>query len=162
MFKLETRQSFELVQQLTENNVSFSLDWRGKWRAGATQQTKDHARDLNPERFQGALRVRRSGRNTLNSKVQVAVDVHALSRVLACIRQMSPPALPPGQVELFLPPTRAICQPLWGKPRAEREECLSTSSPARGRCAAKRSFPLTLLARSLVQEDMTSRRGPNE
>ena len=37
---------------------------------------------LNPERFQGALRVRRSGQNTLNSKVQVAKDVHALSRVL--------------------------------------------------------------------------------
>ena len=42
---------------------------------------------------------------------------------------MSVPALPPGQVELFLPPTRAIFQPLWGKPRAEREECLSTSPP---------------------------------
>ena len=42
---------------------------------------------------------------------------------------MSVPALPPGQVELFLPPTRAIFQPLWGKPRAEREECFSTSPP---------------------------------
>ena len=81
------------------------------------------------------------------------------SRLLECIRQVSPPALPPGQVGLFLPPTRAIFQPLWEKPRAEREECLSTFSPARGRCALERSFPLTLLARCSVQEDTTSRRG---
>ena len=49
------------------------------------------------------------------------------SRLLAYIRQVSPPALRPGQVELFLPSTRAMFQPLWGKPRAERGECLSTS-----------------------------------
>ena len=41
---------------------------------------------LNTERFQGALRVRRSGQNTLNSKVQVAQDVHALNRALECTR----------------------------------------------------------------------------
>ena len=47
------------------------------------------------------------------------------SRLLECTRQVSPPALPPGQVRLFLNPTRAIFQPLWEKPRAEREDCLS-------------------------------------
>ena len=51
------------------------------------------------------------------------------SRLLECTRQMSPPALPPGQVGLLLPPTRAIFKPLWEKPRAEREECLSTFLP---------------------------------
>ena len=81
------------------------------------------------------------------------------SQLLECIHQVSPPALPPGQVGLFLPPTRAIFQPLWENPRAEREECLSTSPPARGRCALKRRFPLTFLARSSVQEDPTSRPG---
>ena len=60
------------------------------------------------------------------------------SRLLESIHQVSPPALPPGQVGLFLSPTRAIFQPLWEKPRAEREECLSTSASARGRCALKR------------------------
>ena len=33
-----------------------------------------------------------------------------------------------GHVEPFLPPTRAIFQPLWGKTRVERGECLSIST----------------------------------
>ena len=40
-------------------------------------------------------------------------------------REVTPPPLRPGQIEPFLPPTRAIFQPLWGKTRAERGECLS-------------------------------------
>ena len=61
---------------------------------------------------------------------------------------MPAPPSRPGHVEPFLLPPRATCQPLWDKTRAEREECLSISPPARGRCAAKRSLPPTLLARS--------------
>ena len=42
--------------------------------------------------------------------------------------QLSPPLLRPGQDEPFLP-SRAVFQLLWGKPRAESGECLSTSLP---------------------------------
>ena len=82
------------------------------------------------------------------------------SRLLECTRKVPPPPLRPGQVEPFLSPTRAIFQPLWGKTRAERGECPSIfPPPARGRCAAKRSLPPTLLARSSGQEDAILRRG---
>ena len=91
-------------------------------------------------------------------EAQVSKNVLFPSRLLECTRPVTPPSLRPGQVEPFLPPTRAIFQPLWGKTRAERGECLSISPPARGRCAAKRSLPLTLLARSSGQEDAISRR----
>ena len=37
------------------------------------------------------------------------------SRHFECSRQVPAPPSRPGQVEPFLPPTRAICQPLWGK-----------------------------------------------
>ena len=57
------------------------------------------------------------------------------SQLLEGTRQLSPPPIRPGQDEPFLP-SRAIFQPLWGKPRAERGECLSTSPP--------RSRPLCL------------------
>ena len=82
------------------------------------------------------------------------------SRLLECTRQVTPPPLRPGQLEPFLSPTRAIFQPLWGTTRAETGEYLSISSPpTRGRCAAKRSLPPTLLVRSSGQEDAISRRG---
>ena len=63
---------------------------------------------------------------------------------------MSVPALPPGQVELFLPPTTAIFQPLWGKPRAEKEECLSTSSLPRSRPLCRKTKFTTGAAGSLL------------
>ena len=71
------------------------------------------------------------------------------SRLLERTRQMSPPALPPGQVGLFLPPTRAIFQPLWEKPRAEREECLSTF-PSRSRPLCLKTKFSTDVAGSLL------------
>ena len=60
-------------------------------------------------------------------KAQVTRMSMLPSRLLECTRQVTPPPLRPGQVEPFLPPTRAIFQPLWGKMRAERRECLSIS-----------------------------------
>ena len=84
---------------------------------------------LNSKRFQGALRVRRAGRNTRSSKPRRPRMSMLPSRLLECTRQVLPPPLRPGQVEPFLPPTRAIFQPMWGKTRAERGECLSIFLP---------------------------------
>ena len=83
------------------------------------------------------------------------------SRQFECNRQVPAPPSRPSQVEPFLPPTRAICQPLWGKTRAEREECLSVSLPLPGsRPLCRKTKFTTDAAGSLSgQEVAISRRG---
>ena len=113
-------QKLEITLPYPPNSLSLEY-WASKlacWR---------HSRDKVAERFQGALRLRRVGRNTRSSKFRWPRMFVLQSRLLAYVRQVSPPALRPGHVELFLLSTRAIFQPLWGLLRAERGECLSTS-----------------------------------
>ena len=58
-------------------------------------------------------------------KAQVTKNVLLPSRLFECTRPVTPPPVRPGQVEPFLPPTRAIFQPLWGQNESGKERKMS-------------------------------------
>ena len=92
-------------------------------------------------------------------KAQVSKNARFPSRLLECTRQVTP--LPFGLAKLSpscLQRERYFSR-CGAKRERKRQNAFRYLPSARGRCAAKRSLPPTLLARSSAQEDAISRRG---
>ena len=110
--------------------------------------TKDRARGLNPERFQGALRTRK-----LKSSGGHGCPCFQASFLNVLVKCR------PRFFRLTKLGSSCLQRERYSSRCGESREMSFDIPPARGRRALKRSFPLTLLARSSVQEDTTSRRG---